>query len=105
MKIIKRRTTITEAMLVLARPGDPELVKLLTDDASNWILDLRFPGGDKYRLKRTYKQNECRWHSDGADCWETECDHNFYFTEGGPLENGFKFCPYCGHKIAREQST
>jgi len=27
------------------------------------------------------------------------CDHLFVFNDGGPVENGFAFCPYCGREL------
>lgn len=38
------------------------------------------------------------------DAWRTDCDNLFQFTADGPRENGFTFCPYCGHhlKVKRE---
>jgi len=41
----------------------------------------------------------CTWKYDGQDCWETACDNSFLFTAGGPKEDGFDFCPYCGLPI------
>lgn len=42
----------------------------------------------------------CNWtedlQPDGDVAWETECDNLFVFTAGGPTENGFNYCPYCG---------
>jgi hypothetical protein len=33
--------------------------------------------------------------------WRRECDalEEFYFTDGGPAENHFRFCPFCGERI------
>lgn len=50
MEIIKRKWTIRETILVLARPGDPELVELVL--SPDWILDLKFPGNRKFRFIR-----------------------------------------------------
>ena len=38
----------------------------------------------------------CRWTEDDEGNWDTGCDEKFCFMEGGPTENLFKFCPYCG---------
>ena len=27
------------------------------------------------------------------------CDHLFVFNDGGPVENGFRCCPYCGLEL------
>lgn len=44
---------------------------------------------------------KCKWqyHNYTAH-YETDCGHAFEFSNlGGPIINGFKFCPYCGGKI------
>lgn len=39
----------------------------------------------------------CKWKENRDEgYWATECGHAFCFTVGGPKENSFKFCPYCG---------
>ena len=38
----------------------------------------------------------CEWSENSDGQWETSCDNMFEFNEGGPILNGFKFCPYCG---------
>lgn len=43
----------------------------------------------------------CFWiEIDLDDYWEAECNKKgFSFNEGTPVENGFKFCPYCGRNL------
>jgi len=43
----------------------------------------------------------CTWTLDDydpwqGDSWDTGCGNKFEFTVGGPVENTFSFCPYCG---------
>lgn len=45
---------------------------------------------------------ECYWRQESPTYpmyWNTECDRSHVFTEGGPKENEFKFCPFCGKTI------
>lgn len=42
---------------------------------------------------------ECIWTPDINGIWETQCDNMFEFTDDGPHDNGFKYCPYCGGKL------
>jgi len=47
---------------------------------------------------------ECKWTMDDStfdyeEFWETECGNEFCFIEGGPEDNGMKYCPYCGKLI------
>lgn len=39
------------------------------------------------------------------DRWETECDQAFQFTNGGPEENQFTWCPYCGGRLLWSKSS
>lgn len=44
----------------------------------------------------------CEWsQSDDPDfCWwDSACGEAWTFTDGGPTENGMKFCPYCGKEL------
>ena len=41
----------------------------------------------------------CDWQQEEEGQWETDCDETFEFQEGGPLDNGFEWCPYCGKKL------
>lgn len=39
---------------------------------------------------------------DYHDYWSASCGEDFIFTDGGPIENGMKFCPYCGKPLKVE---
>lgn len=42
----------------------------------------------------------CQWfqeHDEGV--WWTDCGNAFVFEDGGPIQNGFKFCGYCGKQL------
>lgn len=43
--------------------------------------------------------NPCLWTADEEGNWNTACDHVFNFIEGGPVENLFRHCCYCGGKL------
>ncbi len=49
--------------------------------------------------------HDCNWR-EPADPFEhdlgmypSDCGYEFCFEEGGPVENGFKWCPKCGGHI------
>lgn len=46
----------------------------------------------------------CVWENHGESAiWYCGCGkHLFEFTEGGPEENNFKYCPYCGKVLIAE---
>ena len=47
-------------------------------------------------------QENCVWSQtrlDGRLVYATLCGDIFEFSEGDPEDNGFKFCPFCGHPI------
>lgn len=46
------------------------------------------------------KANFCLWTRDDQECcWETTCKNAFVILSGGPEDNNFNFCPYCGKPI------
>jgi len=42
------------------------------------------------------EENFCTWIENTDGLWESDCRHLFEFWAGGPGENGFVYCPYCG---------
>jgi len=45
-------------------------------------------------------RKECHWTYDDYLCaWDTGCKNCFQFTEDGPHQNKFAYCPYCGLPI------
>jgi len=42
----------------------------------------------------------CEWcREEDHDMFGTGCGNCFEFYDGGPKENNFKYCPYCGKKL------
>ena len=41
----------------------------------------------------------CTWTVDDNGIWDTTCGHVFQFGEAGPVENGAKYCQYCGKRL------
>lgn len=43
----------------------------------------------------------CVWFLSDLDeaIYQSGCGRDFQFTEDGPLENNFRFCPYCGVRL------
>ncbi len=51
----------------------------------------------------------CTWNEDDEGIWLSDCLFDgkdvsglFEFTTGGPVDNGFRFCPYCARSIAQK---
>jgi hypothetical protein len=42
------------------------------------------------------------WIEDSDETFNTSCGHSFVFNDGGPTENGFEYCPYCGGALTEE---
>ena len=43
----------------------------------------------------------CAWTQEFENgFWETACKNAFDFDDGGPRDNDFRFCPYCGAPLA-----
>jgi hypothetical protein len=46
----------------------------------------------------------CEWKNNGMDTlWDTSCGETFLLSEGTPLENGMRYCCYCGGKLYEKQ--
>ena len=45
------------------------------------------------------RKNFCTWTEDEDGNWFTDCDEAFCINNGTPVENGMKFCCYCGKKL------
>jgi len=44
----------------------------------------------------------CQWAQDSdadSDTWATKCGHYFTLNEGGPTDNGMRYCCYCGRPL------
>jgi hypothetical protein len=41
---------------------------------------------------------ECSWSlvDSDSDTWDSECGELHQFTVGGPVDNSYNYCPYCG---------
>ena len=47
------------------------------------------------------KNQACQWKYCDHECsWDTQCDNKYQFTNDGPKENDYKFCPGCGKPVA-----
>jgi hypothetical protein len=54
-----------------------------------------------YRQLLENKKGTCiwsRWEVD-SDVFSTSCENDFRLDEGTPLENGMKFCCFCGRPV------
>jgi hypothetical protein len=43
--------------------------------------------------------SECTWKYGNDRTYETSCGHVWEFFDGGPQENGARYCMYCGKSI------
>ena len=50
-------------------------------------------------------QETCKWMEDAGEMWETTCGEAWAFTDGGPVENGVKFCHGCGKPVEIVEAT
>lgn len=70
--------------LVVVKSRDPEAI---IADLERWNL----PGGKVCIWKQMEEIYD--------DHWEASCGGAFQFMDGGPGENGVRFCPYCGRVL------
>lgn len=41
----------------------------------------------------------CEWRLNGWFDYVTGCGHDSGYFDGGPLEFGYRYCPYCGKTL------
>jgi len=65
----------------------------------------RLPEPKHFPPMPAVKPNKCAWTKDEDGIYTAACHralkevNSFIFTSGGPVENRFTFCPYCGRPI------
>ena len=42
---------------------------------------------------------KCEWTQDDEGNWGTSCGNLHTFIDDGPIENNYKFCPFCGGRL------
>lgn len=60
-------------------------------------------GGGCDAVEYAEVKKPCKWTVDGDGVWYTECGNAFVFDTGGPADNKFKVCPYCGGALMEEK--
>ena len=45
----------------------------------------------------------CLWNEDAEGIWHTDCKNTHKFFVGGPKDNKYFFCPYCGEPLTTER--
>jgi len=64
-------------------------------DTGKFILETA--GGDEVLMDCEHAW--CQWQVDEDGVWDTACDNRHLFIEGGPKDNHYHFCPYCGKPL------
>ena len=52
----------------------------------------------KREIERLTRKS-CTWREDDNGAWETECGGVWEFADGGPDENGARYCFRCGSSV------
>ena len=47
----------------------------------------------------------CTWTQNEDGVYETNCNNMFVFNDGGPVENDFRYCPYCGRELSENENS
>ncbi|RYM48748.1 hypothetical protein [Serratia proteamaculans] len=58
------------------------------------------PVSQGYKLNSPEIPDGCKWTYDEHDYkWDSACGEAWMFSDGGPIENGVKFCQSCGKPV------
>ena len=74
------------------------------DKAKAYLATVTAPGGE-YHARHIIKEmiNEleaaCTWTESVGGYWATDCGESFEIHEGGPDENGLRYCCFCGRQL------
>ena len=76
-----------DAKVIAVNPADPEQLPRIARAVEKVETDTRI----------------CVWFQEDSDGpFTTSCNNLFEFNEGGPVVNGFRWCPYCGLALEEE---
>lgn len=50
--------------------------------------------------KKVDKRKPCAWRAGEDGVWQSNCGEAHVFIDGGPRDNNYRYCPYCGRVIA-----
>ena len=73
---------------------NPRDGKLAPEDGGEWA---------RYDDIVTLLEAPCTWTEDEDGAWDTDCGNRFEFNDGGPTNNHFTHCPYCGKVLKEKQ--
>ena len=51
------------------------------------------------KVSRHTLPDPCKWSQAADGVFVTTCGRAFDFSDGGPDESGFSYCPFCGRSI------
>ncbi len=51
---------------------------------------------DRLLAEKLVPPSPCAWSENGDGFWDTTCGHSWLLEEGGPAQNGIRWCPLCG---------
>lgn len=89
-------------------------IERLRDDRDSWaqqasdrVADaVALVAAERERCRKLVEQcRACDWRVDDDGVWFTGCGHAWQFEDGGPAENGTKWCPYCGGRLAEAHNV
>lgn len=93
-----------------------EINEVMGIGMANWQLRANaFDGGNLEAALTLIKRREaelasireaptpCLWSEDEDGIWDTDCGNAHTFFSGGPVENSYKFCPYCGKPLEEKK--
>lgn len=73
------------------------------EEAGRWYCKTHLPSEktrrDAERSAKWTRNRQCTWTYDSDGVWATSCEHTFCFNDGGPTENHFTCCCYCGKPL------
>jgi len=63
------------------------------------------PAANKQPWSNVTREDVCIWVQDSDGSWHTACNKTWEFIDGGPADNGARFCFHCGGVLLAEPFT
>jgi hypothetical protein len=90
--------------LTTPQPGVREGVLRAAVIAENLVPGHSLEIGEAIRAEaEKLPQSHCVWRQEESNTWAGDCGALWTFTDGGPKDNQFAFCPQCGRAAQEER--
>jgi hypothetical protein len=101
------KVTSAEAELAQAQEENQRLTRRLDGSEAEYDEMLELRNRERDRAERAEAElgetEPCVWQETETGDWETDCENLHVIIDGGPTENRFQYCCYCGQPLIEQE--